>query len=63
MNAKTTMYHKMKLLLSMRALRGTVYLKVILHVISIVREIFILNFEEHGTEIIVPKELSQDILP
>lgn len=63
MNLKTSVYQKMKLLLCMRALRGTVFIKVLLESISIVRSIFILNFEENAMEILVPSELSNDKLP
>ena len=57
------MYQKMKLLLSMKILKGTVHIKILLESISIVRKIFIMNFEETGVEMLIPSELCQDQLP
>lgn len=61
-SAKQDLYLKLKLLLSMKAINGELFLQVILRCIQLQKEIFLLEVEE-GREVYIPQELSQDHLP
>ena len=50
-------YLKLKLLMSLRAIKGELYLQVALRCIRLAKEIFMIEVEE-GKEVFIPQELS-----
>ena len=59
---KEVILNKINLILSLRAVTGLVYLKVMLEKIQLARQLFIADMQEGG-EVYIPKELSMDHLP
>ena len=59
---KMELYHKLKLLLSLQAVRGELFIQVFLRCIKLRKEVFMLDIEE-GREVFIPRELAQDGLP
>ena len=52
----------MKMIMQLRAVRGTIFIEVLLMKIALVKEIILYDLEK-GYDILIPKELSQDELP
>ena len=50
-------YLKLKLLISLRSIRGELFLQVALRCIRLAKEIFMLEIEE-GREVFIPQELA-----
>mmetsp|Transcript_14114 Transcript_14114/g.21992 ORF Transcript_14114/g.21992 Transcript_14114/m.21992 type:complete len:146 (-) Transcript_14114:533-970(-) len=59
---KEMIYNKINLVIGLKAIRGLVFLRVLLKKIELARELFLMDIEE-GLEVFIPKDLSQDHLP
>ena len=61
-NYKEALNHKLSMIINLKLIHGIHYLKTVLKKKEISRELFILSMED-GSEVYIPKDLSQDHLP
>ena len=61
-NNRVDQYLRLKLVLSLGAVRGEFLIKIFLRIINLAKEIFVLNIEQ-GQEVFIPLELTQDNYP
>lgn len=59
---KQKAYHKLDMIIKLKAIRGKYYLIALLQKIALSKELFLIEVQE-GKETFIPKELSQDFLP
>ena len=61
-NILTSTYRKFKLILGMKILQGSLYLKVMLKLIEVAKKLFVYDMEQGG-EVYIMSELSQESVP
>mmetsp|Transcript_31393 Transcript_31393/g.48009 ORF Transcript_31393/g.48009 Transcript_31393/m.48009 type:complete len:123 (-) Transcript_31393:1419-1787(-) len=54
--------NKLKIILNIRAIQRSLYIRILLYKIGLVRRLFILDLET-GLEVFIPQELSMDCYP